>query len=151
MLCYLGLGSNLGDREKFIDSAIDAVGRLSVTKILRRSSMLETKPVGYLDQPDFINCVLEIETQLEAQQLLEQLLEIEQGLDRTREIHWGPRTIDIDILLYGYDIIQLPKLEIPHKELYKRKFVLESLVELNPEIIHPVLKKTMKEIYQDLC
>lgn len=146
MICFLGLGSNLGERVKNIDDAVKSLATLPETRLLVRSSNLETKPVGYLDQPDFINCVVKIDTDLSPEALLQAIAQIETTMGRKREIRWGPRNIDIDILFYGNEVIDLPHLIIPHKELHKRKFVLDSLLEIDPELQHPILKKTIKEL-----
>ncbi len=150
MICCLGLGSNLGEREKNIDEAVKHLIMIPDTRLLIRSSNLETEPVGYLDQPDFINCVVKLETALSPEELLQAIAQIETQMGRKREIRWGPRNIDIDILFYGNEVIDLPHLVIPHKELHKRKFVLDSLLEIDPDFQHPIIKKTIKELREEL-
>jgi 2-amino-4-hydroxy-6-hydroxymethyldihydropteridine diphosphokinase len=151
MICFLGLGSNLGKRSEFIADAINRIAQLPDTELLKKSSELETRPVGYLQQPDFINCVIKLKTDLNPEELLQAISVSENEMGRKREIHWGPRNIDIDILLYNNKIIDLPHLSIPHKELHKRMFVLKPLMEIEPELLHPVLNKTIKELKEELC
>jgi 2-amino-4-hydroxy-6-hydroxymethyldihydropteridine diphosphokinase len=131
VIAYLGLGSNLGDRAAFIAQAIEALRQEKEIHVKRMSSVLETKPVGPLqDQPDFLNTVVEVETSLQPMKLLERLLAIEQKLGRTRTKRWGPRTIDMDILLYGDEQVAIPPLTIPHPEIKNRGFILAGLREL---------------------
>jgi 2-amino-4-hydroxy-6-hydroxymethyldihydropteridine diphosphokinase len=151
MICYLGLGSNLGNRAAQIDAAVIKLKDLNNMEILNISSKLETKPVGYAEQPDFVNCVLEVETDLKPDILLKEILRIEKEMGRKRTFKYGPRNIDIDILFYGEEVISSPNLVIPHKELHNRKFVLDSLMELSPDLVHPLLGKTIREIQEDLC
>jgi 2-amino-4-hydroxy-6-hydroxymethyldihydropteridine diphosphokinase len=135
-IAYIGLGANLGDREANLRAA---VGRLDDLGPLRVSSFRETDPVGVTDQPRFVNAVAELETDLGASALLEQLLEIEWelGRDRSREERWSPRTIDLDLLLYGNEVIDEPGLTVPHPRLTERRFVLEPLHELAPDLALP--------------
>ena len=145
---YLSLGSNLGNREANLRDAIarlDAVGTVSTI-----SSFYETEPVDFLDQPWFLNCVVLLETDLPPQTLLRRLLEIERSLGRERLQPKGPRLIDIDILLFGDEIIHEPGLTIPHPALHQRRFVLEPLAQIAPGVVHPVLKKTAQELLADL-
>ena len=141
---YLSLGSNLGNREANLRDAIarlDAVGTVSTI-----SSFYETEPVDFLDQPWFLNCVVLLETDLPPQTLLRRLLEIERSLGRERLQPKGPRLIDIDILLFGDEIIHEPGLTIPHPALHQRRFVLEPLAQIAPGVVHPELKKTSREL-----
>ncbi len=124
---YLGLGSNLGDRKKNLDLAVEKISQLSDTIIIKRSNIYETDPVGYLEQDKFLNAVVKIETSLKPVELLQSLQNIEYELKRTREIHWGPRTIDIDILLYDQISMDLPELKIPHPRMFEREFVMIPL------------------------
>jgi len=127
-LAYVGLGSNLGDREALIRQAAVEIGAV------RLSPIVETEPWGYADQPRFLNAVAELETGLSARQLLDRLLEVERRLGRERTgPRWGPRTIDLDLLLYGEERRQEPDLEVPHPRLRERLFVLEPLAALVPE------------------
>ena len=125
---YVGLGSNLGDREALISRAADAIGAA------RLSTIRETEPWGYEAQPPFLNAVAEVETLFEPRQLLDHLLEVERRLGRERVgPRWGPRTIDLDLLLYGDLVVDEPGLQVPHPFLAQRLFVLEPLAELIPE------------------
>ncbi|MCK5051249.1 MAG: 2-amino-4-hydroxy-6-hydroxymethyldihydropteridine diphosphokinase [Candidatus Cloacimonetes bacterium] len=150
MYCYLGLGSNLGDKLKFITKAIDQISKLKNVRITRTSSMIVTAPYGKTDQPDFINCVIELDTDLLPEELLKKCLYIENQLGRIRKEKWGPRTIDIDMLFYEGEIINTELLVLPHPQLHKREFVLTSLNELCPDLIHPVLNKKISDILMGL-
>lgn len=133
---FVGLGSNLGDREETIRRAL---ARLADLGAVRSSSLRETDPVGVTDQPRFLNAAVELETELTARDLLARLLAIERelGRDRAVERRWGPRTIDLDLLLYGDDVIDEPGLAVPHPRLAERRFVLEPLHELDPKLVLP--------------
>ena len=145
---YLSLGSNLGNREENLREAISRLGAFgNVTAV---SSFYETEPVDFLDQPWFLNCVVLLETEFPPQTLLQRVLEIERGMGRERVQPKGPRLIDIDILLFGDQIIHEPGLTIPHPALHERRFVLEPLAEIAPRVVHPVLKKTAQELLADL-
>jgi 2-amino-4-hydroxy-6-hydroxymethyldihydropteridine diphosphokinase len=135
-LVFIGLGSNLGDRAENLRTSLE---RLEALGRVRASAVRETDPVGVLDQPKFLNAVAALETELAPRELLERLLEIERdlGRDRSREGRWGPRTIDLDLLLYGAEVIDEPGLTVPHPRLAERKFVLEPLYELDPELVLP--------------
>jgi 2-amino-4-hydroxy-6-hydroxymethyldihydropteridine diphosphokinase len=150
MICYLGLGANIGNREENIKNAISRLSSDPEILIKKRSSMIETKPYGNINQPDFINCVIEIGTDITAENLLSKCLTVENELGRKRNEKWGPRTIDIDILFYGNLIINSQELAVPHPDLHNRKFVLHSLNEICPDFIHPVLNKNNKELYKEL-
>ena len=150
MYCYLGLGSNLGDKLEYITKAINQISKLKNVEIKRTSSMIITKPYGKTDQPDFINCVIELNTDLLPEKLLKKCLYIENQLDRIRDEKWGPRTIDIDMLFYEGEIINTELLVLPHPQLHKREFVLISLNELCPNLIHPILKKKIEDLFVEL-
>ena len=150
MYCYLGLGSNLGDKLEYITKAINQISKLKNVEIKRTSSMIITKPYGKTDQPDFINCVIELNTDLLPEKLLKKCLYIENQLDRIRDEKWGPRTIDIDMLFYEGEIINTELLVLPHPQLHKREFVLISLNELCPDLIHPILKKKIEDLFVEL-
>ncbi len=136
VLAFLGLGSNLGDRARMLSAASDRLAGPDV-RILRRSHVYESPPWGMTDQPLFLNQVIEVETTLPAPRLLARCREIEDALGRVRRERWGPRTIDIDILLYGDLVIQTPDLVVPHAELRRRAFVLVPLAELAPALRLP--------------
>ncbi len=150
MVCYLGLGSNIGNRKENMLKAKSALNSSSQVNVLQSSTIIETDPVGNTNQPKFLNCVLKIETNLKPAELLTKCLEIESKLRRIRIKKWEPRIIDIDILLYGDKIIKEDYLVIPHPELHKREFVLRSLVEICPEFVHPKLNKKILKIYEDI-
>jgi 2-amino-4-hydroxy-6-hydroxymethyldihydropteridine diphosphokinase len=145
MRAYVGLGSNLGERETMIRLALEQLAMLPETALGRVSSLYDTAPVGELDQPNFLNAVAAVESELTARQLLWNLLLIERRLGRVRsaQTRYGPRTIDLDLLLYGDQVIDEPDLAVPHPELARRAFVLVPMVELEPTLVHPVLGDTM--------
>ena len=143
MKAFVGLGSNLGDREAMIRMALDDLANLSSTRLVRASSLYDTEPMGEVDQPNFLNAVAQIDTELTARQLLWNLLLIEKRLGRVRTQRWGPRTIDLDLLLYGNLVVEEPDLKVPHPELTRRSFVLVPLVELDPLLVHPVSGETL--------
>jgi 2-amino-4-hydroxy-6-hydroxymethyldihydropteridine diphosphokinase len=134
---YLSLGSNLGDRAKNLQDAIAALRKAGIS-VQRISSMYETEPVDYLGQPRFLNCALEAETELGALELLHALRGIETQMGSKKLIAKGPRLIDIDILLYGNEVIDTPELQVPHPRMHLRRFVLEPLAEIAPNLQHPV-------------
>ena len=135
---YIGIGANLGDREATIHAALERLGAQEEIEVVRVSSLRETDPVGYADQPRFLNCAAELETRLTARDLLERMLAIERDLGRTRHgPRFGPRTIDLDLLLYGDALVDEPGLVVPHPRMTERAFVLEPLAELDPELVIP--------------
>lgn len=137
-LAYIGLGANLGDREAMLGSALEQLAREPGIEVAAVSSFRATDPVGYLDQPRFLNAVAALETELPARELLDRLLAVERRLGRTREgPRFGPRTIDLDLLLYGDSVIDEPGLEVPHARLHERLFALEPLLELDPALELP--------------
>ena len=127
---YLSLGSNIGNRQKYIESAIELIGKTEGIEILKKSGLYETSPVGYVEQNLFLNTVIKIETDFSAREILKIINKIENELDRKREIRWGPRTIDIDILIFSDKKIDEMDLIIPHKEMLNRLFVLVPLIEI---------------------
>jgi 2-amino-4-hydroxy-6-hydroxymethyldihydropteridine diphosphokinase len=137
MRAFIGLGSNLGDREALIRAALEEMTRIPGTVLVRASSLYDTEPVGDAEQPNFLNAVAELDTDLEPRQLLWNLQLIERRLGRVRTQRWGPRTIDLDLLLQGDEVIEEPDLRVPHPELIRRSFVLVPLVELDPTVVHP--------------
>ena len=143
MKAYIGLGSNLGEREEMLRSAIEALAQLPQTDLLRVSSLYDTEPVGEVDQPNFLNAVALVDTDLPARQLLWNLQLIERRLGRVRTRKWGPRTVDLDLLLYGDEVFEEEGLIVPHPEIIRRSFVLVPLVELDPMLVHPGTGETM--------
>lgn len=139
---YVGLGANLGDPATTIAKAIVQMARPELT-VLRRASLFRTRPVGPIDQPDFINTVVEVRTTLSARALLDHLLEVETALGRVRAERWGPRIIDLDLLLLGRVEQSEPGLVVPHPELARRAFVLVPLAELAPDLTVPGLEQTV--------
>lgn len=135
---FVGLGSNLGDRERTLRAALDLLGRRPEVRVRRVSSFRETAPVGYVDQPDFLNAAAEVDTTLGARELLDVLLGVERSLGRSRDgPRFGPRTIDLDLLLYGDAVVDEPGLTVPHPRLHERRFALEPLAELDPTLEVP--------------
>ncbi len=147
---YIGLGTNLGNRQENLHQACDKLGELPDTKISAVSSIIETEPLGPADQPKFLNAVAEIQTGLNPNELLAKLLKIETAQGRNRKQKWGPRTIDLDLLLYDEKIIDSKDLTVPHSQMHLRSFVLKGLCELNPEIIHPALSVPVSELAERL-
>ena len=143
MKIFIGLGSNLGEREAMIRLALDDLARMPETTMVRASSLYDTEPVGETDQPNFLNAVAQLDTELTARQVLWNLQLIERRLGRVRARPWGPRTIDLDLLLYGAQVVDEPDLKVPHPELTRRSFVLVPLVELDPLLVHPVTGETL--------
>lgn len=139
MRAYVGLGSNLGDREATIRRAVELLGERPGIEVVAVSTLRETDPVGYEDQPRFLNGAAALEVDLTARGLLDELLAVERdlGRDRSQETRWGPRTIDLDLLLYGEETVDEPGLTVPHPRLAERQFVLEPLCELAPELTLP--------------
>ncbi|HEX5611830.1 MAG TPA: 2-amino-4-hydroxy-6-hydroxymethyldihydropteridine diphosphokinase [Burkholderiales bacterium] len=136
-LAYVGMGANLGDPRTQLDTAWQAFQRMPQTKAIARSSLYRSAPVGYEDQPDFLNCVAKLDTALPAPALLAELQEIERRLGRTRSFLNAPRTIDLDLLLYGAQTLDDPAVTLPHPRMHERAFVLAPLVELEPAIEIP--------------
>jgi 2-amino-4-hydroxy-6-hydroxymethyldihydropteridine diphosphokinase len=147
-IAYLSLGSNVGDRERNLQEAIRRASALG--RVVAASSVYETEPVEFTDQPWFLNCVIALETTAEPAQLLRECLRIEQEMGRQRLLKKGPRSIDIDILLFGDAVVNTPELTIPHPEMTRRRFVLEPLAEIAPELLHPVSQKTVMQILAEL-
>ena len=143
---FLGLGSNVGERQKFLTGAIEELKALQNVKVVWASSVYETDPFGNIDQPKFLNAAIEIETQLIPAELLKELKRIEQHVGRVSAERWGPREIDIDILVYDGLVVDEEPLKVPHVELAERKFVLVPLKEIAPDLVHPVSGMTISEL-----
>lgn len=143
---YIGLGSNLGDREDFIRKALEILRESEDIEVTRVSDIIETTPLGDSNQPGYLNAVAEIKTTLIAEALHKKLAEIETSLGRKRAERWSLRTIDLDILLFGQDVINHSGLTIPHSQMHLRSFVLKGLCQLDGELLHPVLKESVNEL-----
>ncbi len=135
---YIGIGSNLGDRLDLMRRAVDDLRQQEGIVVADRSSVYESPGIGFEEQPDYLNAVISVQTDLAPSELLETMLCVEKRLGRTREKKWGPRTIDLDLLLYGDLIISEPGLVVPHPHMMERGFVLLPLCEINPRLLHPV-------------
>ena len=143
---YLGLGSNIGDRAHQLQQAIRIIDQYQYIDVTSISPIYETEPVGYTDQPQFLNLCIEIETTLDPQELLKRCLETEEALHRVRKIRWGPRTLDVDILLYGNEIIEEDNLIIPHPRMTERAFVLIPLNDIASKHIEPRSQKLIENL-----
>lgn len=141
----------MGHREEQIRKAVSVLAQNAHIEICRQAALYETEPVGVEDQPWFLNTVVEIETDLAPHELLRVCKEIERALGRHERQRYGPREIDLDILLYNHSIVNTPDLQIPHAQLHRRRFVLVPLAELAPQYVHPVLHKTIAELLQELA
>lgn len=147
---YLSLGSNIGDKRKNLLEAIRKIGELENTEVVKSSTILETEPFGYLEQDNFLNACLEVKTLMTAQEFLKVILQIELDMGRVREIKWGPRIIDIDMLFYDKEVIEEDNLAVPHPWICEREFVLDPLSEIAPNYIHPLEKKTITMLARKL-
>jgi len=147
---YIGLGSNMGDKEENLKHAMRRLEEKGHTKILKCSSFMETEPWGYADQDKFLNAVIEADTFLEPEELMDMLMVIETKLGRKREIKWGPRTMDLDVLLYDDLISNEEKIILPHPLMQDREFVLKPLKEIAPYLIHPVLHKSITVLLENI-
>ena len=149
-LAYLGLGTNLGDRESYLAQALKELAGLPTIEIGAVSSIYETAPVGLTDQPDFLNLVVSVRTTLSPRELMDALLHIENKMGRVRTVRWGPRVIDLDLLLFGDVRVEVPGLSVPHPRLRERSFVLIPLAEIAPDLILPGEKMTVKKLAEKL-
>lgn len=147
---YIGIGSNLGDRRHYIESSVRMLTVAPELRFLRVSEIIETAPLLDDDQPSYLNAVAEVETQLDAEGLLKTLGEIEMLLGRVREERWGPRTIDLDLLVFGEEVVNKPNLTVPHPQMHLRSFVLKGLCELDEDLVHPILSVTVSELAKRL-
>jgi 2-amino-4-hydroxy-6-hydroxymethyldihydropteridine diphosphokinase len=136
-LAYVGLGANLGSREETLRRAVELLADADRMEVLAVSRLRETDPVGVVDQPPFLNGAVEVDTTRTPRELLDLLLEIERSLGRVREERWGPRTVDLDLLVYGDEVVDEPGLRVPHPRLHERRFALEPLADLDPELHLP--------------
>lgn len=146
---FIGIGSNQGERRQNMRRAVGLLSQSGPLEILRVSSLYETDPVGLTDQPPFLNAVAEIRTVCDEHRLLEILQAIEREMGRERRIKWGPRVIDLDLLLLDARVVMDETLAVPHPELIRRKFVLLPLVEIGPDRVHPVTGRTMRQIWEE--
>ncbi len=147
---YVAVGSNLGEKEEYIQNGIEVLRWDEDCVVERVSQLLSTKPYGVLEQPDFLNGMIELRTLLSPEELLHLLHEIEKAANRERKIHWGPRTLDLDIIFYDDYVVDQEKLQIPHPDMQNREFVLKPLAELAPYFRHPLNRKTVKQMLEEL-
>lgn len=146
----IALGSNMGDSKKFLDDAVEKVGQLPDTKVIKVATYITTKPYGGVEQDDFLNSAMTIRTMLTPTELLDRLHDIEREAGRERIIRWGPRTLDLDMLLYDDLVMDTEDLTIPHIEMHLRDFVLKPLAEIAPWLRHPVYGKTVTQMLSEL-
>ncbi|HUL30515.1 MAG TPA: 2-amino-4-hydroxy-6-hydroxymethyldihydropteridine diphosphokinase [Thermodesulfobacteriota bacterium] len=149
-IAYIGIGSNLGDKRGHCEQAVSQILKFDRNKLLAKSSLFKTQPVGYARQDWFVNGAIKIETDLEALELLRALKAVESRLGRTETFRWGPRTIDLDILFFDDVEMNTEELQIPHPFVQDRVFVLIPLAEIDRNLIHPVLKKTVQDLLDNL-
>ena len=149
MKVFLGLGSNIGDRMKFINSAIEMIEAIEGVSIIKKASIYETEPWGVKDQENFLNTVIEIESSLPPEELYIEIKEIERRLERTKMDRWAEREIDIDILFCEDNIIETERLKVPHREIENRRFVLIPMCEIASNFIHPGIGKSIKELLEN--
>ena len=151
VIAYVALGANLGDREANIGDALRRLEQDGRVRVRRVSSLLENPAIGGPPgSPPFLNAVAEIETELDPEELLDRLLDVEKQLGRVRRLRWEPRIIDLDLLLYGNEVLETPRLSVPHPLMQERLFVLRPLAEIAPEVLHPVLDQTAASLLRQL-
>ena len=146
---FIAFGSNLGDKNKYIDGALKALEQLPQIKIIKISDKIVTKPYGNVEQDDFLNGVVKIETLLPPRELLQILQQIENFAGRTHDVHWGPRTLDLDILFYDDEVFEYDDLHIPHPDMKNRDFILKPLMQIAPYKVHPVYHKNISDLYEE--
>jgi 2-amino-4-hydroxy-6-hydroxymethyldihydropteridine diphosphokinase len=144
---FLGLGSNIGNKEENINKALACISEVYIIK--KTSHLYQTEPVGGIKQDWFLNCVVEIQTDVDPKQLLFTLKSIERKIGRKKTVKNGPRIIDIDILFYGNHVLNTKSLVLPHPSIQERLFVLQPMMDINPDLIHPVFKRSIHELYHD--
>ncbi len=149
-IACVALGSNLGDRQEVLRDAFQALGQLPQTTLRAASRLHETDPIGPAGQGKYLNAAARLETRLEARTLLEHLLEIERGFGRERREHWGPRTLDLDLILFGAERIEAAGLTVPHPRFRERAFVLQPLAEVAADLVDPVTGKTVRELCEEV-
>jgi len=149
-IVYIGIGSNIGDKVNQCERAISEILKVDHHKLLAKSSLFKTQPIGYTSQDWFVNGVIKIETDLGASELLRTLKTIESRLGRMETFRWGPRTIDLDILFFDDAEIHTEELQVPHPFIQERQFVLIPLAEIDQHLVHPVFKKTVQELLNDI-
>lgn len=149
-ISYIGIGSNVGDKIDNCIKVISEIEKIDKNKIIAISSLYKTEPIDYIKQDWFVNCVVKIETDLTPYSLLSDLQDVEKRLGRKKGVKWGPRTIDLDILIFNSLIIDDDKLKIPHPRMHERRFVLEPLSEIDENLIHPIIKKSIRILLNEL-
>ncbi len=147
---YIALGSNMGDRKAYLDNAVSSIDELDGCVVIKVADYIETEPYGDVEQNNFLNSVLELMTLLPPNELLKSLNNIENDAGRVRDVRWGPRTLDLDIIFYDDLIVDSPSLTIPHMDMHNRDFVLSPMVQIAPYMRHPVLGKTVKNLWENL-
>jgi 2-amino-4-hydroxy-6-hydroxymethyldihydropteridine diphosphokinase len=150
MLVYIGIGSNLGDKRRNCGEAVERIGRIPGCKLLQRSPWYLTRPVGVEGQDWYLNGAVSLKAEIPARKLLARLLGIEAAMGRVRTEKWGPRVMDLDILLFGQEMINDPDLQVPHPLMHTRGFVLVPMVHLAPQLVHPILRRTMEDLLHGL-
>ena len=147
---YLSYGSNIGDKKYYIEEALNEINKAYHTEIIKKSNLIETEPWGYTEQDEFLNGACKIKTLLSPKELIKFLLSIEQKLKRERKIKWGPRTIDLDVIFFNDLISEDEEIILPHPRMHERSFVLEPLNEIAPYKIHPLYRKRVFELLEEL-